>query len=82
MEAKVLSLTAGIPANGQQIGEAETRTLIVFQYFSDASVIARRRQMHKTQVKLLRKEEKKSTSIYKCQTPGAFYFVVTEHDGE
>lgn len=27
-------------------------------------------------------EKEKCTSVYKCQTPGAFYFVVTEHDGE
>lgn len=48
----MLSLTTGIPTNGQQIGEAETRILIVFQYFSKASVIASRRQM-------LRRERKK-----------------------
>lgn len=40
-----------------RLGEERRRFWIVFRYFSDASGIAPRRQMHKTRVKLLREKK-------------------------
>lgn len=40
------------------LGEERWRFWIVFRYFSDASGIAPRRQMHKTRVKLLREKKR------------------------
>ena len=80
MKAKVLPLTTGIFTNANKLGKQRQG------FWSCSRTFLMSVWLHRED-KCLRWEsscwgEKKSTPVYKCRTPGAFYPVVAEHDGE